>query len=151
MGSFRAPDASKDAEAMPQMIFTTRMYSTANLARAATSQAAICRPSTLLSVPAISRSSTTNTVLPTIMAGTVTAWGAMFSRKASTGETTAMTMPLLIPATKEAMASTALTQEPVTIWPKLLVTDCSTISMASSRAVSVIQRIFLFIAIPLFS
>ena len=41
MGSFSIPFASRGAAASPQMIFTTRIYSVANLATAAMNQAAM--------------------------------------------------------------------------------------------------------------
>jgi len=80
IGSFSVPAASRDGAITPQTTFTTIRYSAANFARAAMSHAAICWPTFLLSVPAISRSRTTNTVLPAMMAGRTRICGAMPSR-----------------------------------------------------------------------
>lgn len=63
----------------------------------------------------------------------------------------ALGTPLPSPATNTATARMALTQEPVTSCPMGLVRACRVTSRASSTAVSVIQRIFLFIKCILFS
>ena len=54
-------------------------------------------------------------------------------------------MPLPIPTNNTVIASTALTQEPVTNCPIGLVSACRATKSASITAVSVIQRSFLFI------
>ena len=144
------PEASSWLLSTPQISHTTMAYSVANLAAAAASHAIscllICFPDLSASIP----SSTTKMQLPAIMAGTVRIWGAIPSAKASTGEHRATVMPQLMLPTRADTASTALTQEPVTSWPRGLVSACSDTSNASMTAVSVIQRIFLFIKIPSF-
>ena len=114
MGAFSAPEASRPSDRTPQMSPTTMAYRAANLAAAAQSHAMTCRTKLLPDLSASSASSSTYTQLPAMMAGTVRIWGAMPSRKASTGEHRATTRPLLSPPTRAATARMALTQEPVT-------------------------------------
>ena len=85
MGAFIAPLASRLSDRTPQISQTTIAYRAANLAAAAASQAMICLAIFLPDLSASRESNTTNTELPTMMAGTVRIWGAMPSRKASTG------------------------------------------------------------------
>ena len=140
---------SRAPEAMPQMTLTTSIYRTTNFTPAAVTSATGCRQTGLWVLPAINCSSTTKHTLPNIMGKTVTKLGAIPNRYAHTGLISAMVIPLLMPTSSTAIASTAFTQEPVTNCPIGLVSACKVTSNASMTAVSVIHKIFLRIMIPL--
>jgi hypothetical protein len=71
----------------------------------------------------------------------------MPNTKAIKGEISATVSPLGKPQSSAETASTALTQLPVTNCPAGLVTDCSTIKMAISRAVRTSHNVLFYMKI----